>query len=462
MVLNILWYFIIISFFGWLTNGIKTLFSDKKFYNKGFLTSPFCPSYGFGAVLCYQLLKEIDNNLLLFFSCTVILSIFALFIAMIIERVLGVKPWDFSNQSLSIGSYLTVGFALHLGLLGFVFVKLIPLIDVFMEQLPQNFAFGFAIILSIIIIIDYMLTIITTQKLIKKIGAFNNIVRFSDSSIEMDKLLELKQNYKKLFVDNIIRKRLINLFPELKKSSYFKRISEKVDNIKDDNLKEYTTVYSNKKQQPFAFGICFSKLFLLFVIGSFLGTIIEIIWAYMLMSSIEVRVGMVYGPFIPVYGVGACFLTIALHKLYKASDTLLFLISAIVGAGFEYICSWFQETVFGTISWDYSNTPFNLNGRTNLMYALIWGILGLAWVRYLYPFASKYIEKIPKKAGSVMTAFLFLFMIYNAFISSVAVIRWTERSNNICASNKLEVYLDSHFDDERMNYLFPNMMLVND
>lgn len=87
------------------------------------------------------------------------------------------------------------------------------------------------------------------------------------------------------------------------------------------------------------------------------------------------------------------FLTAALYKLYKLNDTLVFVISAFVGAGFEYFCSWLQEQMFGTVSWDYSDTPFNLDGRTNLMYALIWGFLGLVWVRYLYPWTAKLIEK---------------------------------------------------------------------
>ena len=166
---------------------------------------------------------------------------------------------------------------------------------------------------------------------------------------------------------------------------------------------------------------------------------------------------MVYGPFIPVYGGGACFLTLVLYKLYKLSDTLIFAISAVVGAGFEYFCSWFQESLFGTVSWDYSNTPFNLDGRTNLMYALIWGFLGLVWVRYLYPWASKLIEKIPKRAGALITTFLIVFMLFNAFISVTATYRWTQRQEGVPASSSFEKYLDEKFNDEHMETLFPHM-----
>jgi uncharacterized membrane protein len=226
-------------------------------------------------------------------------------------------------------------------------------------------------------------------------------------------------------------------------------------------MKEYTRVFQTKQEKPFAFGLCFTKLFYLFVIGSFLGTIIETIWALLLYGHFAVRVGMVYGPFIPVYGGGACFLTLVLYKLYKLSDTLIFVISAVVGAGFEYFCSLLQEKMFGTVSWDYSNTPFNIDGRTNLMYALIWGFLGLVWVRYLYPLIAKLIEKIPKKSGSIITTFLIAFMIFNAFVSISATYRWNERADGIEAQNSFDVYLDNHFYDEKMEFLFPNMVTVD-
>lgn len=49
--------------------------------------------------------------------------------------------------------------------------------------------------------------------------------------------------------------------------------------------------------------------------------------------------------------------------------------------------------LFGTISWDYSDMPFNIDGRTSLAYAVVWGILGVIWVRELYPAFSRLIEK---------------------------------------------------------------------
>lgn len=464
LIINLLWYFVIFSFCGWLINGIRTLFEEKRFYNKGFLASPFCPSYGVGAVICYLALNHFQyNKFILFFGSCVILSLVVILIGFFTEKVLGFKPWDFSKMKLNIGSYVTLPYTLLLGIMGTVLVGLlIPVLNSVIELIP--FLVSLIVVLSIclLILIDYVFAIITTLRLQHRIKKLNGVSSLLGSDVPQEKIDELESNYNKLFTENILRRRLVSAFPELKNTAYVKQIAAKLDEIKTDNMKEYTQVYENKDEEPFAFGFCFTKLFYLFLFGSMLGTLFETIWALFAEGHFEVRVGMVYGPFIPVYGGGACFLTAVLYKLYKLSDTLIFVISAVVGAGFEYFCSWFQETLFGTVSWDYSNTAFNLDGRTNLMYALIWGFLGLVWVRYLYPWVSMLIEKIPKRAGSIITTFLIVFMLINAFMSVSATYRWTQRTEGVPASNSFDRYLDKHFDDDKMNFLFPHMKDVDE
>lgn len=464
LIINLLWYFVIFSFCGWLINGIRTLFEEKRFYNKGFLASPFCPSYGVGAVICYLALNHFQSNrFFLFFGSCVILSLVVILIGFFTEKVLGFKPWNFSKMKLNIGSYITLPYTLLLGIMGTVLVGvLIPVLNSVIELIP--FLVSLIVVLSIclLILIDYVFAIITTLRLQHRIKKLNGVSSLLGSDVPQEKIDELESNYNKLFTENILRRRLVSAFPELKNTAYVKQIAAKLDEIKTDNMKEYTQVYENKDEEPFAFGFCFTKLFYLFLFGSMLGTLFETIWALFAEGHFEVRVGMVYGPFIPVYGGGACFLTAVLYKLYKLSDTLIFVISAVVGAGFEYFCSWFQEALFGTVSWDYSNTAFNLDGRTNLMYALIWGFLGLVWVRYLYPWASMLIEKIPKKAGSIITTFLIVFMLINALMSVSATYRWTQRTDGVPASNSFDRYLDKHFDDDKMNFLFPHMKDVDE
>lgn len=456
--LDLLWYFVIFSFFGWVASSFRSLLLEKKFSNNGFLTSPFCPMYGFSAVICYTALKPFENSkLILFIGSTLILSALMVVVGVLVEKTLKFKPWDFSSSKFSIGNYITFPYALFLGLLGMLLVGLIiPVLRTAVEAIPFWVSLILVLCFCGIIVIDYVFSMITTIRLLRRIAKLKNSSELMDKGATEVEIQELEENYNRLFTENILRKRLAHAYPDLT-LAYVKQINAKIEEIKQDNMKEYTQTFESKEDKPFAYGFCFTKLFYLFVIGSFIGTILETIWAFCVDGHFEMRVGMVYGPFIPVYGGGACFLTAALYKLYKLNDTLVFVISAFVGAGFEYFCSWLQEQMFGTVSWDYSDTPFNLDGRTNLMYALIWGFLGLVWVRYLYPWTAKLIEKIPKRAGAIITTFLIVFMAFNGFMSVTATARWTQRTEGVPASNSFEEYLDEKFDNEKMEFLFPGM-----
>lgn len=457
--LDLLWYFVIFSFFGWVASSFRSLLLEKKFSNNGFLTSPFCPMYGFSAVICYTALNPFENSkLILFIGSTLILSALMVVVGVLVEKTLKFKPWDFSSSKFSIGNYITFPYALFLGLLGMLLVGLIiPVLRTAVEAIPFWVSLILVLCFCGIIAIDYVFSMITTVRLLRRIAKLKNSSELMDKGATEVEIQELEENYNRLFTENILRKRLAHAYPDLTHMAYVKQINAKIEEIKQDNMKEYTQTFESKEDKPFAYGFCFTKLFYLFVIGSFIGTILETIWAFCVDGHFEMRVGMVYGPFIPVYGGGACFLTAALYKLYKLNDTLVFVISAFVGAGFEYFCSWLQEQMFGTVSWDYSDTPFNLDGRTNLMYALIWGFLGLVWVRYLYPWTAKLIEKIPKRAGAIITTFLIVFMAFNGFMSVTATARWTQRAEGVPASNSFEEYLDEKFDNEKMEFLFPGM-----
>lgn len=457
--LDLLWYFVIFSFFGWVASSFRSLLLEKKFSNNGFLTSPFCPMYGFSAVICYMALKPFENSkLILFIGSTLILSALMVVVGVLVEKTLKFKPWDFSSSKFSIGNYITFPYALFLGLLGMLLVGLIiPVLRTAVEAIPFWVSLILVLCFCGIIVIDYVFSMITTVRLLRRIAKLKNSSELMYKGATEVEIQELEENYNRLFTENILRKRLAHAYPDLTHMAYVKQINAKIEEIKQDNMKEYTQTFESKEDKPFAYGFCFTKLFYLFVIGSFIGTILETIWAFCVDGHFEMRVGMVYGPFIPVYGGGACFLTAALYKLYKLNDTLVFVISAFVGAGFEYFCSWLQEQMFGTVSWDYSDTPFNLDGRTNLMYALIWGFLGLVWVRYLYPWTAKLIEKIPKRAGAIITTFLIVFMAFNGFMSVTATARWTQRTEGVPASNSFEEYLDEKFDNEKMEFLFPGM-----
>ena len=217
---------------------------------------------------------------------------------------------------------------------------------------------------------------------------------------------------------------------------------------------------NNEKDKSFAEGLNLYKLFWIFYIGCLAGVIIEIIWCLVKNGYFEYRTAMILEPLNPVYGFGALLLTLCFSKVKKLSDILIFVYSFIIGGLFEVACSLFQEFTFGTVSWHYTENYLPILGnRTSLIYCLFWGILGLLWVKFIYPFLTKTIEKLPNKVGKILTYILVVFVSFDIIFSSGAVLRQRERRNGIPADSEIDRFYDSHFDDETLKFFYNNIIV---
>ena len=229
------------------------------------------------------------------------------------------------------------------------------------------------------------------------------------------------------------------------------------------NLKSYLF----KEKKIFAKGICFDKLFMIFIIGSIIGSFYEEILNLLLVYSKtgnivwEYRRGVIYGPFNVIYGFGAVIIVSLLaDKNHKWYQTIFY--GALLGGGIEYFVGFLQENFTNSISWDYSNRFLNINGRTTIPFMVIWGLFSYLFIKYIYSFLSSKIEKIPYNLGKLIVNFLFVFMAINMAISWSAIIRQNLRNNNIPAFTPFGRFLDKHYDDNFMKKYFPNMSFVKE
>lgn len=227
-----------------------------------------------------------------------------------------------------------------------------------------------------------------------------------------------------------------------------------------EQFKKIDSFKTNKKS--FATGVGFYKLFWVFFIGCFVGVVIEVLFCiFVTEHRYESRQGLIYGPFNPVYGFGAVAMTLVLYLFRRKSETWIFLVGAIIGAIFETLCSVYQEYFLGTVSWDYSDSKFRLmGGRTDLVYAVFWGILAVIWIKFIYPFMSKWIEKIPNKVGIILTWILLVFMVFDCVISCMAVDRMVKRYNGTADDTAVGRFLDEHYPDEFLLKVYPNMIFT--
>lgn len=198
------------------------------------------------------------------------------------------------------------------------------------------------------------------------------------------------------------------------------------------------------------------KIFVIFMIGSVLGYIVEMIVGLVQNGHFVSRQGLIYGPFTPVYGIGIIVYYIFFKIVKTRNKKKVFIFSFILGGITEYLCSYLQEKIFGTISWDYSEWIFNINGRTTIFHCTYWGIAGLLYVKYIEPIIPKIEEFIKSHKIKIIEVSVAIFMLFNITISSMAAIRQKERLDEIPANSSVDIFLDNVYPDEYMDQVFEN------
>lgn len=206
----------------------------------------------------------------------------------------------------------------------------------------------------------------------------------------------------------------------------------------------------------------FYKYVWIFAACCVVGFTAETLWCLVKNGYIESRKSLVYGPLSVAYGMGGVMLTAVLNRFSDARLWKVFLVAFIAGTVTEYICSLGQEIVFGSVAWDYSHLPLNINGRVCLLYSLFWGVLGIVWVKLIMPLTDKLLAFIPANLNSVLVWAFVIFFVFDAGISAAAAMRMNAREKGAEPSNRFEIFLDEHFDDERMHKIYANSRDVDE
>ena len=203
-----------------------------------------------------------------------------------------------------------------------------------------------------------------------------------------------------------------------------------------------------------------ADLLWLFVIGAFLGDMVETMFCRLTAGVWMSRSSLVWGPFSVVWGLALAMAAVLLRQNQDKGDRYLFAFGTVLGGVYEYVCSAVTELLFGTVFWDYSKFKFNLGGRINLLYCFFWGIAAVMWMRYGYPLVLKLMKKVRSHIRPWMTAALAVFMAVNMLTSALALARYDARTSGDAPNGQLEVFLDEHFDNARMEHIYPNAKKV--
>ena len=155
-----------------------------------------------------------------------------------------------------------------------------------------------------------------------------------------------------------------------------------------------------------------------FLIYSMIGFIIETTLKTFVFKNMNN--GIMYGPWIPVYGLGCVFIIIIMRFVFNRIKVnrwlkilLVFLLSMLILTLLEWLGGVLIELVFHKVFWDYSDLKFNLGHYIALEISLVWGIMSLVVIYVIKPLIDKLIKKIP----SIFIYLVLIIFIVDAIIT---------------------------------------------
>lgn len=186
------------------------------------------------------------------------------------------------------------------------------------------------------------------------------------------------------------------------------------------------------------------RFFIYFVIFSFLGWIHESIYCTVKSGNWENR-GFLYGPVVPIYGVGATSLVIAekLITTYAGSYSWwhIFLIGYVGSIVLEYSTSWILEKLFHAYWWNYSNMPLNLNGRICLPCSIGFGFAAIIVIYLIAPFVTTLVDWLSSTSTEIIALFLMALLAIDTTLTVSALTNF-ERTV-ISVENSLNKHMES-------------------
>lgn len=165
----------------------------------------------------------------------------------------------------------------------------------------------------------------------------------------------------------------------------------------------------NMKNYKFDCKTIFCKYLWLFLIGSFVGYIYEIIF-FLVDDHVLVNRGFLYGPYLPVYGFGAIILAFLL-KRFKKNPLVVFLLAMLITGVLEYFTGCLLWNIYHKTWWDYTGLFLNIDGYVCLRSVLSFGIGGLLLIYLVEPFTCKFLAGSGKKKLCVISILLIIVII---------------------------------------------------
>ena len=286
----------------------------RAFVNRGVASGPFCFVYGTAAVLMAVGFADLRSTpVALFLGCAANATVVEWVTAKLLERMHRRRWWDYSDKKFNLDGYVCLQYSVLWGLLGMASVL-----------------WGNVLLLRLCAILPGWLLhigvwVAMTLAVLDQLGAALAVNRYAASHPRLEQLnLELEKHSDKL------RQRLI--------AHVEKRIQ-----------RAYPAIVQPEPAAQKEKALSFGDLVWLFVIGAFLGDVVETLFCRVTAGVWMSRSSLVWGPFSVVWGLALVMAAVLLRGSEERSDRSIFLFGFVMGGAYEYICSAVGELLFGVI-----------------------------------------------------------------------------------------------------------------
>lgn len=155
---------------------------------------------------------------------------------------------------------------------------------------------------------------------------------------------------------------------------------------------------------------------LLFFVFSIIGWLWEV-GIHIVEDGVFVNRGTMFGPWLPIYGVGGTLGVILLKKI--ENQVITFSCVVVMCSVIEYLTSWLLERIKHIRYWDYTGYFCNINGRICLEGALVFGFASCAGIYIIAPFVDDILRKVSLKQKVTVCVILIMLFAADFVYSSV-------------------------------------------
>lgn len=175
--LTIYTYFIIYSFLGWVCESIYCSILDRRLVNRGFVSGPFCPIYGVGALVILKILTPFSTDVLTIFLVGMILTSLVEYISSyLLEKTFQTKWWDYSTYPFNIRGRVCLKNSLMFGALSVMLNFVIhPRVSQWIAQSSIYYVQMFALLFTIFFAFDFGETVYSILKLNDRLKLLENL-----------------------------------------------------------------------------------------------------------------------------------------------------------------------------------------------------------------------------------------------------------------------------------------------